>query len=344
MQVSYPRMKITYYNNLLMDQEIKYYGFFNGDADGICSILQFIQSGFTIEHFFTGHKRDQALLRHGEALHNANILAFDVELAKNMDSVKKILNNGCAVTWFDHHGSGEESIFSEYINFFPNIDHSPDINTSLIVYNFLNNQNLLRWAIVGLFGDNIDNTALFYCKSLNLSTEETSSLSEIGKLINYNSYGESLSDLIMNPMDILHQAKQFIDPVSFYKETDIGRHLKKSSTEDLELALSYCEKDDKDHIVFLPDIPWARRVYGTLGNHLIKKDRTKPLAILVDIGEDNYLISVRAPLNQPTKAGDLCRLFDSGGGRASAGGINCLHKRELEKFRSVFLKCWSSGN
>ena len=72
-------MKIK--SNSFINQEKKYHCFFNGDADGICSVLQFIQSGFTIDSFFTGHKRDQALLRHGEILYNANILAFDVELA-----------------------------------------------------------------------------------------------------------------------------------------------------------------------------------------------------------------------------------------------------------------------
>jgi hypothetical protein len=320
-----------------MNQEKKYHCFFNGDADGICAVVQFIQSGFIVDSFFTGCKRDQALLRHGEMLHNANILVFDIELSKNIDSLRKVLDNGCEVTWFDHHGKCEESIFSEYTNFFPNIYTSPDTNTSLIVYKFLNNPELLKWAIAGLFGDNIDNTALYYCESLNLSAEEILILTNMGKLINYNAYGENLSDLIMDPIEIFHKAKQFKDPISFYKETNIGECLKKSSADDLELALSYSKQTN---IVFLPNLPWAKRVYGMLGNYLIKQNKTKPLAVLVDIGKDNYLVSVRAPLNQPIGAGDLCRLFSSGGGRAGAGGINCLHKDDLEKFKQAFQKKW----
>jgi len=320
-----------------MNQQKNYYYFFNGDADGICSALQFIQSGFIIDSFFTGHKRDQALLRHGKNLYNKNFLVFDIELAKNMDNVKKVLDNGCEITWFDHHGKGEESEFSEYTNFFPKLDTSPNTNTSLIVYNFLNNPALLKWAIIGLFGDNIDNTALHYCQSLDLSAEEILILTEVGKLINYNSYGENLNDLILSPNEILRQAKQFQDPVSFYKETDIVIYLKKSSTEDLELALTHCKKDN---MIFLPNLPWAKRVYGMLGNYLIKQDKAKPLAILVDIGEENYLVSVRAPLNQPTGAGDLCRLYHSGGGRAGAGGINSLHKDYLENFIQAFQDNW----
>lgn len=325
---------------MLINQNKLYNVFFNGDADGICAVLQFIHSGFTIESFFTGHKRDQTLLRYGTKLLNTNILVFDIELARNINSMKQVLNNGCKVTWFDHHGDGEENIFSKYENFYPNIDVSPNINTALIVYNFLNNPELLKWAIVGLFGDNIDNIALSYCQSLNLSAEEISTFSEMGKLINYNSYGEDLSDLILDPVAIINQAKYFIDPVSFYKETGIGQLLKQFSAEDLALALA-CYKEEKN-MVFLPNLPWAKRVYGTLGNFLAKKNSSKPFVIFVDIGADNYLVSVRAPLNQPTGAGDLCRLFYSGGGRAQAGGINCLHKSHLEKFTQAFQANWLS--
>jgi single-stranded DNA-specific DHH superfamily exonuclease len=106
----------------------------------------------------------------------------------------------------------------------------------------------------------------------------------------------------------------------------------------MELALSYCKKDN---IIFLPNLPWAKRVYGMLASFLVKKYKIKPIAILVDIGKDNYLVSVRAPLNKPTGVGDLCRLFDSGGGRAAAGGINRLHKSYLEKFIQAFLNYWT---
>lgn len=317
-----------------MNKEKKYHCFFNGDADGICSVLQFIRSNFIIDSFFTSYKRDQALLRHGKTLKNANILVFDLELAKNIASVKKILDNGCNVTWFDHHGKDEKNIFLGCANFSPNIDTSSNTNTSLIVYKFFNNSELLKWAIVGLFGDNIDNIALSYCKSLNLSAEEILILTDLGKLINYNSYGENLNDLIMDPYEILNQAKHFKDPITFNKQIGIVASLKQNSLEDLESALSHYKEGD--NIVFLPNLPWAKRVYGMFGNYLTKYSSTEPFAVLVDIGEDNYLVSVRAPLTNPIGAGDLCSLFPTGGGRGGAGGINRLHKDYLNKFIQAF--------
>ena len=38
----------------------------------------------------------------------------------------------------------------------------------------------------------------------------------------------------------------------------------------------------------------------------------------------NYIVSVRAPINNKTGAVDICRQFPSGGGRAAAAGINDL--------------------
>lgn len=324
----------------MLDKDKNYYCFFNGDADGVFSALQFILSGFTIKLFFTGHKRDQSLLRHGEKLQNKNILVLDLEIAKNINSLKKVLDHKCYVTWFDHHGNGEESIFLKDKNFFPIINTIHDINTSLLVYNFFKEEKLLIWAIIGLFGDNIESTAQCYCQHLNLSSEEITVLREIGRLINYNSYGVSLSDLIVNPIHLIEEIRFFSDPISFYKSSDIIVNLKRSSLEDLELGFS-CYKNN--NIVFLPNLPWARRVHGILANFLANKDKTKPLAVLVDIDEDNYLVSVRAPLNQPLGAGDLCRLFHSGGGRASAGGINRLHKNYFEKFKEAFSKKWAVG-
>ncbi|WP_375326304.1 hypothetical protein [Candidatus Tisiphia endosymbiont of Nemotelus uliginosus] len=324
-----------------MSQKTPYHCFFNGDADGIAAVVQFIHSGFIIDNFFTGHKRDQTLLRHGETLWNAKILACDIELAKNMDSVKKMLDNKCEMCWFDHHGNGEEKLLLEYPNFTSNIDIAANTNTALIVYKLLNKPELLKWAIVGLFGDNIDGAALHYCQCLNLSQEEISILTNIGKLINYNSYGESFNDLIIDPIAILHKAKEFKDPITFFQQTDIGERLAQCAREDLKLGLSYCEENSQEnYIILLPNLPWARRVYGTLGNYLVKQYKTKPVAILVDIGADHYLVSVRAPLDQPTGAGDLCRLFPSGGGRAGAGGINKLYKNSLEQFLESFQTHW----
>lgn len=56
--------------------------------------------------------------------------------------------------------------------------------------------------------------------------------------------------------------------------------------------------------------------------------------------DDNFLVSVRAPLNNKTGADELCRQFETGGGRKAAAGINKLpasdYDRFLEKFTASF--------
>jgi len=48
--------------------------------------------------------------------------------------------------------------------------------------------------------------------------------------------------------------------------------------------------------------------------------------------EGGYLVSIRAPLNNRVGADEVCRQFDTGGGRAAAAGINCLPTSELSRF------------
>jgi len=322
----------------MLDLGKSYYIFFNGDADGICSALQFLLSTYNVKAAYTGVKRDQNLLRYGVSLKQENILVFDIELEKAKDSLKQVLDNKCSVTWFDHHGNNKEKDFCHYLNFHAFINNSKDTNTSLIVNKFLNKPELLKWAIVGLFGDNIDDIALHYVKELNLSHEELCILSSLGKLINYNSYGQKLEDLIIDPLNILNTAKSYIDPIVFYYNTGIIHKLKKHSTEDFHLALS-CYKGE--NIVFLPNASWSFRVYGILGNYLANTYKQNAFAILVEIDDSNFLVSVRAPLCTAVGAGNLCRKFATGGGRERAGGINKLNKDSLEQFIQAFKVNWS---
>ena len=46
--------------------------------------------------------------------------------------------------------------------------------------------------------------------------------------------------------------------------------------------------------------------------------------MLTKKADQTYLVSLRAPLNNKQAAGDICSQFESGGGRAAAGGINSL--------------------
>jgi hypothetical protein len=53
-----------------------------------------------------------------------------------------------------------------------------------------------------------------------------------------------------------------------------------------------------------------------------------------------YQVSVRGPLSCRTGADELCRQFETGGGRKAAAGINRLPEAELARFDALFNSDW----
>jgi len=60
--------------------------------------------------------------------------------------------------------------------------------------------------------------------------------------------------------------------------------------------------------------------------------------LLIDMGDGGYRVSVRAPYNRKQGADELCRQFQSGGGRKAAAGINQLAYNLLPQFLDKFNK------
>jgi len=60
--------------------------------------------------------------------------------------------------------------------------------------------------------------------------------------------------------------------------------------------------------------------------------------MLTQQGDDSFLVSVRAPLNNKTGADELCRQFESGGGRKAAAGINNLPAADYDLFVEKFTR------
>jgi hypothetical protein len=89
---------------------------------------------------------------------------------------------------------------------------------------------------------------------------------------------------------------------------------------------------DISAVVMLPDEAWARRVSGVYGNDLANKFPNRAHAVVTKRAAGDYLVSVRAPLNNKTGADEICRQFPSGGGRKAAAGINELPADQLDKF------------
>jgi len=81
----------------------KFYDVFNGDADGLCALLQLRLASPCDSTLVTGVKRDIRLLEQVDAQPDDEIVVLDVSLDANRQALLRALHNGARVSWFDHH-------------------------------------------------------------------------------------------------------------------------------------------------------------------------------------------------------------------------------------------------
>lgn len=308
----------------------KLYYAFNGDTDGICAAHQlFLSQPSTVEPI-TGVKRDIFLLKQIDWVEEVDIKIFDVVVEKNVIQAEKLLARGCSIEWFDHHISDR---IPSHPKFIAHIDTSPLVNTSYIVARYLNNYS--AWTIVGLCGDNIFETAENLNSELGHSKDQYEKLREMGELINYNAYGETVDDLHFHPAAVLESFRDFVDPFDYLEETDTVSKLREGMAEDLLKAES--SEAIEDGVFVFPEEKWSRRVVGVFANRKAKQNPDRPHAILVGKDSGNsYVVSIRSAANSDKSAAEFCKKFPTGGGRVKAAGINSLPKEELERFLDEF--------
>jgi len=312
---------------------------FNGDADGLCALQQLRLAKPVSSTLVTGTKRDISLLKRIEANENDQVTVLDISLDKNRDGLNNLLTKGVHVHYFDHHFAGD---IPNHASLVTHIDTSADTCTSLIVNQHLQNKQAL-WAIVGAFGDNLDDNARAVATPLNLNDKQVSALKELGILINYNAYGATVADLHFQPADLFKQLHPYADPLAFITECDAFSQLRSGYHDDTAKA----EKITPDfeapgHALYsFPAEPWARRISGVFANQLAQNAPKRAHALLTHLSDnDGFLVSVRAPLANKQGADDLCRQFDTGGGRKAAAGINHLPSDSLTTFIDKFKKSY----
>jgi len=175
---------------------MKYFDVFNGDADGICALHQLrLQNPRSDSRLVSGVKRDITLLDRLTAVSNASITVLDISLDRNRDSLQRILKQNNTVFYADHHYAGQ---IPSSDSLTAHIDPDPLTCTSLIINNLLHD-SFAAWAVVGAFGDNLDESALELAKRLGMKEQATAQLKETGILLNYNGYGAQLDDLFFPP-------------------------------------------------------------------------------------------------------------------------------------------------
>ncbi|MBE9527470.1 MAG: DHH family phosphoesterase [Proteobacteria bacterium] len=310
---------------------------FNGDADGICALLQLRQVKPLETTLVTGIKRDINLLEGVNAEAGDKLTVLDISLDKNRTGLLRNLQSGADVFYVDHHFCGE----------IPNNDHlttlidtDANICTSLLMNQYLDNQKYL-WAISGAFGDNLKVSANNLAKQQQLSETQVAQLNELGIYINYNGYGADISDLHFAPDQLYQNLLPYQTPFDFIADKSSNFEQLKSGYKEDNAFVADLKSDyetDKIAVFILPDAPWARRISGIYSNELVNQYPDRAHAVLSHNKSGGYLISVRAPLNNKTGADELCRQFPGGGGRKAAAGINHLEISDLDGFINKFSK------
>lgn len=308
---------------------------FNGDADGICALTQLRLANPQESTLVTGVKRDIKLLERVQAQAGDVITALDVSLDKNRAGLESILSAGASVFYCDHHFAGD---IPEHESLTALINTASDVCTSLLINQHLNSQ-YLTWAVVGTFGDNLKKSARALAKPLGLSDEQLIVLENLGIYLNYNGYGSELDDLYYHPADLYQKVSAHQTPKNFMLEDSYTfSTLENGYHEDMSKASSIQPDFEREHaaVFHLPDASWARRVSGVFGNDLANRHLSRAHAVLTERSEGVYVVSVRAPLNNKQGADEICRQFDTGGGRAAAAGINLLPASDVDAFIDVF--------
>lgn len=319
---------------------MKNFDVFNGDADGICALLQLRQAMPLDAELLTGVKRDIQLL---EALDPATVdraTVLDVSLDKNRKPLEALLAAGAHVFYCDHHFAGA---IPEHPNLEALINPASDVCTSLLVNGHLRGA-YAHWAVVGAFGDNLDDSARAVARTLDLDEDTVELYKRLGTYVNYNGYGAVLGDLHFHPAELYQLMHGYAEPRQFARDAISSfEKLEQGYEGDMSNAAAISPEWESESaaIFVLPDAPWARRVSGVFGNSLANATPRRAHAVLTCKPEGGFLVSVRAPLKDKRDADTLCRQFDTGGGRAAAAGINALPDDQMQPFIDAFSAIYS---
>lgn len=312
-----------------------YFDIFNGDADGICALIQLRLHCPRQAVLITGVKRNISLLNNLSAHPGDQLTVLDISLQKNNTQVCHLLNQGVEIFYVDHHQAGDIPIHPQLTAL---IDTDPNVCTGVLVNRYLQGQYSL-WAIVAAFGDNLRKTAEHLAKPLNINADQLQLLENLGIYVNYNSYGEQISQLHFAPDQLYQAMVDYASPFDFIQDSSlIFNRLKAGYHDDMHHAQAVKPVFTNQHVnVFiLPDTAWAKRVSGVFSNHLANLHTTKATAILSHDNTNAYQVSVRAPLCNKIGADEFCMRYPTGGGRKAAAGINHLPETEVDNFIQQF--------
>ncbi|RTR36727.1 DHH family phosphoesterase [Shewanella canadensis] len=311
------------------------YDIFNGDADGIISLLQLRLANPIESELVTGVKRDINLLSKlvdkVELAKGDKLTVLDISMEKNQAGLVCALDGEIDVFYADHHRTGDIAV-SKHLD--AHIDLDANTCTALIVDGVLNGE-YHYWAITAAYGDNLIAKGDQLSKVAGLPVEQSEQLKELGTLINYNGYGAVVEDLHFHPAKLYMALLKYPSPFDVIADNSSPFYrLQSAYQEDMDNALAIQAEYRSDVVSAfeLPNEPWARRISGVYGNQLANQNPNSAHAVLTENRDGTYTASLRAPLSNKQGAGDICSQFETGGGRAAAAGINALPKEQIADF------------
>lgn len=306
----------------------------NGDADGLCAVVQWRLHQPQSARLVTGLKHDIKLLRHVRATAGDALLVCDLPMRCNQGPLLRLLAAGVAVHYFDHHSV---DVVPAHPLLQAHIEVGSHTCTSLLVDRYLKGR-FRAWALVGAFGDHVDALALKLARALGLSWAQCQSLQALGESLNYNAYGDTAQDVYMAPAHLYKVLARYRHPLEFVAHEVIAQELAVLRQDDLQRgqAVPPERQNARACVYVLPDAPWSRRVSGSLNNALASAQPQRAHALLRMSAANVYVVSVRAPLAAPTGAAEFCRNF-GGDGRAAVAGIDRLPASQLARFIDRFL-------
>lgn len=311
------------------------YDVFNGDADGILSLVQLRLSEPRVAELVTGRKREIKLLQRVPSESESRVTVLDISMRSNHDDLKRILGAGATVLYFDHHNAGEGV---KHPALEAHINTAGEICTAVLVDTYLRGAHR-AWAVAASYGDNFPAMAERLASGHDLPLERLKSL---GEMVNYNGYGASEADLHFHPADLYREMEGFPTPMAFMAEKpDVIGRLKQGYADDFRMATGsrILTSDESGEIRILPDGAASRRISGMFGNQLAQVNPNRAHAILTE-QDSGYLVSIRAPISKRAGADSLALQFETGGGRAAAAGINHLPISDLERFVEAFRRAF----
>ncbi|QSX35507.1 DHH family phosphoesterase [Shewanella avicenniae] len=312
------------------------YDIFNGDADGIISLVQMRLAVPKTSQLITGVKRDISLLKQVNAQADDELLVLDISMEKNIEALRSALAHGASVTYIDHHRAGK---IPQHPLLTVHVDTAADTCTALIVDKLLNGK-YRDWAIAAAYGDNMIAVADALAEQRGLSDADSVFLCELGTLVNYNGYGAHLDDLHFSPAKLFQALVKYESPFMLRDDkTSPFYQLRAAYQADMaNVAAQQPTHDDETLLIFtLPDEPWAKRVSGVLGNDLANQHPSRVIAVVTHNADGSLMVSLRAPLANRQGAGEICSSFATGGGREAAAGINALPVSDLSQFISTVI-------